>query len=127
MDLTKVNFTTSENYLKRSALCGTALLTLPGYGGNVSTTINHNLGYVPLFNVGVEFDTADEIIVGGEKVNTITDQGFLSGLGADPPYPDLSAWATTTQLVVRLDNFTSPTATGTRRVYFYIYLDYSNA
>jgi hypothetical protein len=82
---------------------------------------------VPLFDVYCELDTAGEIVAGGEKVNTYTEQAFLSGLAVDPPYPTLRAWATTTQLIIRLENYTSPTASGTRELYWLIYLDYSNA
>lgn len=127
MDLTKVNFSTSENLLKRSEFCGSELLALGGYGNVVTKTVDHNLGYVPLFEVQVEFDTDEAIIAGGEKVNAYTEQAFLSGLGGDPPYPTLRTWMTTTQLIIRLENYTSPTNTGSRRVYWLIYLDYSNA
>lgn len=126
-DLSKLSFITSENYLKRSEFCGQTTLTLGGYGTVNTTTINHNLGYVPLFDVYCEFDTDAAIVAGGEKVNSLTGQAELSGLASDPPYPYLRAWATTTQLVIRLENYTSPTATGTRELYWLIYLDYNNA
>jgi hypothetical protein len=126
-DITKVDFITSENYLKRSSFCGHQTLTLGAYGTANITTIDHNLGYVPLFDVYCEFDAAGEIIAGGEKVNAYTESANLSGLAVDPPYPFLRAWATTTQLIMRLENNTSPLATGTRELYWLIYLDYSNA
>jgi hypothetical protein len=126
-DLSKLSFITSENYLKRSEFCGQTTVTLGAYGSVQTTTIDHNLGYVPLFDVYCELDTAGEIVAGGEKVNTYTEQAFLSGLAVDPPYPTLRAWATTTQLIIRLENYTSPTASGTRELYWLIYLDYSNA
>jgi hypothetical protein len=126
-DLSKLDFITSENYLKRSEFCGSTDLTLGAYGSAVTHTVDHNLGYVPLFDVYAELDTAGEIVAGGEKVNSLTEQAFLSGLGADPPYPQMRSWATTTQLVIRLENFTSPTASGTRKVYWLIYQDYNNA
>ena len=125
-DLSKLNFTTAEHYLKRSEFCGHEPLTLGAYGTTVTKTVDHNLGYIPLFDVSCEFDAAGEIIAGGEKVNAYTEQEFLSGLSTDPPYPFLRAWATTTQLIIKLENYTSPTATGTREVYWLIYLDYSN-
>lgn len=126
-DLSKLNFITSENYLKRSEFCGQTTVTLGAFGTTNTVTVDHNLGYVPLFDVYCEFDTAGEIIAGGEKVNAYTEQQSLSGLAVNPPYPYLRAWATTTQLVIKLENFTSPTATGTRELYWLIYLDYSNA
>jgi len=126
-DLSKLDFITSENYLKRSSFCGHTTLTLGGYGTVNTTTIDHNLGYVPLFDVYCELDTDGAIIAGGEKVNAYTEAANLSGLAVDPPYPFLRAWATTTQLVIRLENYTSPTASGTRELYWLIYLDYSNA
>lgn len=126
-DLTKLDFITSENYLKRSSFCGHQTVTLGAYGSNNTVTIDHNLGYVPLFDAYCEFDTDGAIVAGGEKVNAYTEAALLSGLAVDPPYPFLRAWATTTQLVLRLENYTSPTATGTRELYWLIYLDYSNA
>lgn len=126
-DLSKLDFITSENYLKRSALSGHTTLTLGAYGTVNTTTIDHNLGYVPFFDTYCEFDTAGEIIAGGEKVNPYTEAANLSGLAVDPPYPTMRAWATTTQLVIRVENYTSPTATGNRELYWLIYLDYSNA
>lgn len=126
-DLSKLTVYTAENYLKRSEFCGSIDLTLPGYGGLVTHTVDHNLGYEPLFDVGVEFDEPGTIWAGGTKVNSLTDQMLLSGLFADEPYPELSADVTTTQLVIRLRNYTTPTATGTRRIYWVTYLDYSDA
>ena len=125
-DLSKLDFTTSENYLKRSVFCGQQTVTLGAFGSDNIITIDHNLGYVPLFDVSCEFDTDGAIVAGGEKVNPVTESAFLSGLAVDPAFPFLRTWATTTQLVMRLSNRTSPTATGTRELYWLIYLDYNN-
>lgn len=125
VDKPKINFSSDINYLKRSSFCGNATLTLPAVGGSVSTTVTHSLGYVPMFEVVAEIDDANTIWTGG-KVSTLTDQAFLSGLGTDPTYVDLRCWSTTTTLTITLLNNTSPTATGTRKVYWIIYEDYGN-
>ena len=124
MDLTKVAFSSTVNYLKRDALSGSTALTLPAYGGNVSATITHNLGYIPFFQVLCDFNN-DGKIWSAIKINDHT--GTSKSGPPDPPEPSLRAWATTTTLVIRLDNNTNPTATGTRTVYYVIYRDYGNA
>lgn len=123
-DLTLLHFLSSRNYLKRSDFCGSTALTLPAYGSTVTYTILHNLGYVPFFEVYAELDAAGTIWNGG-KVSANTDQSALSGSANDPTYPQLKAWSDTTTLTITLDNTTTPTATGTRTVYWLIYKDYS--
>lgn len=122
-DLNKLSFISSENYMKRSEFCGSATLTLPSYGNTVSQTITHNLGFIPFYTVCAQIDTTDAIWTDG-KVSALTDQAYLSGLGADPTYPQLDSWITTTQLVIQFTNLTDPVATGDRTVYWLIYKDY---
>ena len=118
-DLSKLNFHTGINYLKRSEFCGTANINTAVSG---TLTIDHNLGYIPFYQVGAELDEAGTIWVGG-KVSTYTDQGLLSGLGIPPTHIEIDSWITTTQLTIRLSN----TASQVVPVYWFIYLDYSNA
>lgn len=122
-DLSKLAFYSDVNYLKRSEFCGHTTVTLPAYGGTVEHSIDHNLGYVPFYQVYSEIDTAGVIWAGG-KVSENTDQAFLSGSAADTTYPEIRSWITDTTLTIQLINFTSPTATGTRELYWLIYKDY---
>lgn len=124
IDPTKLNFFSGANYMKRSEFVGSIDLTLPAYGGSVTAPpIEHNLRYIPQYTVQGELDEVDTIWNGG-KVSQYTDQLFLSGLSVDETYPQLKSWMTTTTLTISLENFTSPTATGTRKIYWVIYLDY---
>ena len=122
-DLSKLSFLSTLNYLKRdSDLVGTAVLTLGAFGATTSTTINHNLGYIPFVSVAADVN-GDGFIWSNEVVNLYT-QTSLSG--ASPLYPRLNHWVTPTQLVISLINQTSPVQTGTRPVYWAIYLDYDS-
>lgn len=125
VDISKLHFLSSLNYLKRSTFCGSATVTLPAYGSAVTYTVTHNLGYIPFFATYAELDEVDTIWSGG-KVSTYTDQDVIAGFSVDPPYPKLDSWSDTTTLTIRLDNHTSPTATGTRVIYWVIYKDYGN-
>lgn len=122
VDLSKLNFYSGANYLKRSSLSDTASLTLPAFGSSVTTTVDHNLNYIPFFDVFADIDGDGIIWSGGDKVTKYTE----SSLGTNPESPRLSVWTTTTTLTITLTNNTSPTATGTRSVYWIIYLDYGD-
>jgi hypothetical protein len=123
VDLSKLMFYSNANYMKRSALCGSEDLTLPSSGSTVTKTVTHNLGYTPkLFQVFTEIDDND-IIWNNTKIYDITETSLT---GVSPPDPHLSYWATDNDLVIELNNTTSPTATGTRKVYWLIYLDYDD-
>lgn len=121
-DLTKINFSSTVNYMKQSTeFSGDTTLTLPSAGNAVTHTVTHNLGYIPYFDVFVDFDN-DGIIWAGEKVDEYTE----TSRAVSSTVPTLSYWSTTTTLTMRLLNDTSPTATGTRKIYWLIYLDYGS-
>ena len=120
VDLTKLNFLSTLNYMKRYTE-GSASLTLGAYGTTVTQTITHNLGYIPFFQVFVDQDNSGNVW-SATKINQYTETSLS---GVDPPDPALVTWATTTTLVINLINNTSPTATGTRTVWWVIYKDYS--
>lgn len=121
-DFSKIAFDTSVNYMKRSIFCDSASLTLPAFGGNVSKVITHSLGYIPFYQVFADLDASGTVY--NNKVNSLTGSALT---GTNPTDPALSSWITTSSLTIRLDNNTSPTATGTRTVYWLIYLDYGNS
>lgn len=123
VDKSKLIFLSTESLLKRDeTLCGSQALTLPAHGLTVSHTVNHNLGYIPFFEVSVDFDN-DGVIWAGEKIDTYAESSLS---GVEPTSPALKYWITTTTLTITLDNTTTPTATGTRTVYWVIYLDYGD-
>lgn len=122
-DLSKLNFFSGANLMKRSSSdTGTSALTLPGAGLSVTLLVTHNLGYIPFFDAFADLDN-DGIIWAGEKIDKYTE---TSGFGSDVA-PKLDYWSTTTVLTIRLDNTTTPTATGTRDVWFVTYLDYGTS
>lgn len=119
--MSNIAFSSSANYMKRSIYVGNTPLTLTGYNGTVSTVIAHNLGYIPYYDVFVDFSN-DGTIWGNEKINSMTE----SSLYGDYPDPILRTWIDNNNLTIELINQTSPLATGTRTVYWIIYLDYGN-
>lgn len=123
MDISKSAFNTGANYLARSnSYTGSVTITLPGSGLTKSAVIPHNLGYIPFFEVGADVDN-DGIIWHGNKINLYTETS-LGGVSSSSP--TLKAWSTTTDLTILLDNTTTPVATGSRTLYYTIYLDYGN-
>lgn len=118
-DISKVHFHSGANYLKRSEFCGNTTLNT---ATTTTHTVTHNLGYIPFYQVYAELDEAGTIWTGG-KVSELSEQGFLSGLGAPPTYIEIDSWITTTQLTIRLSN----TASQQVPIYWLIYLDYGNA
>ena len=123
VDITKIGFYTGANYMKRSTTySGSTTVTLQSHGSTVSHTVTHNLGYVPVFSIFIDVDN-DGTIWSGEKLDQYTDTS-LSGVEPATPYVD--SWSTTTALTISIDNSTTPTATGTRTVYWVIYVDYGD-
>lgn len=121
-DLSKFNFYSGVNYMKRDVSIGTTLLTLGGAGTTVTHTVTHSLGYIPFYEVHAEIDNA-EIIWNNTKIYYSTDTSSGGGL---EPQPALYSWITTTTLTISLVNQTTPTASGTRRIHWLIYRDYGN-
>jgi len=119
-DLSKINFTATENYMKRSSISGSTTITLGAFGSNASATITHNLGYPPFFEVFCDIAN-DATLWASTKINQYTDSSLS---GVYPPDPELECWVTDTVLTINLRNDTSPTATGTRFVRYTLYLDY---
>lgn len=121
VDLSKLAFESRQNYLKRSEFVSETSIALGSGGANADVTITHGLGYVPFFIVGVDIDN-DGVIWSNDKVNenTETSRFFFSS------EPTVSSWATTTGLTINILNSTVPAQTGSRKVYYGVYLDYSS-
>lgn len=121
MSQANLSFLDSINYLKRDPnLSGSGAVTLGGAGTTASRTITHSLGYIPFVTVGADIK-ADGTVWANDIVNQYT-QTSLSG--TNPPFPTLNYYVTTTTLVISLINNTSPASSGSRTVYWAIYLDY---
>jgi hypothetical protein len=121
-DLDKLIFLSTVNYMKRDSTCGTDTLTLGALYATTPKTVDHNLNYIPFFEVYCDF-SGDGVLWAGEKVGEYTESSLSVTLEA---WPILERWITTTTLTMNLINSTSPTATGTRDIYWLIYLDYGN-
>lgn len=122
VDLSKLGFFSGANYMKRDAISGQETLTLGAFGATTTKTAEHNLGYIPFYEVHTEIDD-DDTIWHSTKVYDITETSLG---GQMPPDPILTTWITTTDLTINLDNTTDPAASGTREVYWLIYKDYGS-
>lgn len=122
-DLSKLNFDSTENYLKRSEFCNSQDVGAAA-GAVVTLPINHMLGYVPFYEVFADIDN-DGTIWNGNKVHA----GTLSSAGGfAPSSATLRYNIDENQLRVTNDNsFTDPYTGRTMKIYWLIYLDYRNA
>lgn len=129
-DLSKLNFYSDVNYMKRDPASGGRTITLPAGGSTTSFDVGFSLetgaGKVPIYDVFAEIG-GDGVLWNGGKISELTDQAFLSGLAADPTYPDISSWITGRTLTISVANLTNPVASGTRRFYYLIYKDYGKS
>lgn len=121
---TKLHFDSRKNYLKKDeSLSGSTTLTLPAeFADPVTHTFDHDLGYIPFFQVGANiFNTS--VIWSNNRVHERTAS---SSGGGDHP-PTLGYYVTTNQIVMSLDSGTgSKNQSGNRDVYWNIYLDYGS-
>lgn len=119
--MSELNFDSRLNYLKRSGFVGSADLILPaGDGDIVSHTVTHNLGYVPFFVAGANINNTSTV-----WSNNRVWEGTESTQGlADYPV-QFGYWCSTTQMRLYLRQGGGTLAqSGTRTVYWVIYLDY---
>ena len=118
-NLSLLNFSSNENYMKRDASSGESILTLSS--GTVTTNIAHNLNFIPQYDVYADLNN-DGTIWAGEQIGIYTD----TSLFANPNELGLSSSITTTTLTITLQSYSSPLASGNRTVYYIIYKDYGN-
>lgn len=121
-DETLLAFDSRVNYMKRSTITDQAAIALGAVGTTTTKVITHNLGYIPVVHVSFE-PTGDGTIFPSEKINKYTESSIDTPTITDPT---LTYWFDTTTLTIELNNLTTPTATGSRMVYWVIYLDYGN-
>ena len=122
VDLTKLIFLSSLNYLKRSNFFNNDTVTLGGANTQVVKNVDHNLGYIPFIHVAADLQD-NGVLWANDIVDKYTETS-LSSFSND--YPTLEYWTTNNILTISIYNHTSPAATGTRRVYWGVYLDYGD-
>ena len=122
IDLSKISFIASMNYLKRFTEGVLPVTYSVSAGGSTTESVTHNLGYKPYMSVGVDlFD--DGIIWSNEYVHPYTQS---ASLGIDNP-PNFRYWTTDTDLTVELINgIDSAVESGAVSSYYVIYLDYGS-
>lgn len=105
-DLSKLSLYSAHNYMKNDE-------SLSGDSGSAttSTTVNHNLGYIPFYEV---FAEDDGIIWAGEKINQYTG----TSTGNIPNDITMNNWVTDNQLVLNV------ITGGSKIIYWNIYKDY---
>lgn len=125
-DPNNIYFWTQKNYMKRDTSTGSQNVAAPStsvYAGALfvtRTTIIHNLGIVPFFNIYYE-PFGDGVI--WEALGT-RSQGFtLNPRNTATFGPYCIAWADSTILTIEVGYF-SNTLTGTYPIYYIIYRDY---
>lgn len=114
------SYVSDKNVLKRHSSSGSTSMSAPStnvtYAFQSSTTVNHNLGYIPQVRVYFENSASDGKVypAGGRRVANSYD-----GLASNSIY---CLWElTTTTLTIYLESGT--TKTGNRTVYYVIYED----
>lgn len=114
-----LNFTTNKNYMKRF-MSGTEVIAAPSvvqpwFNYMNSTTIVHGLGYIPVVRIYYEpFNDGRIFPASGSRVSA-------SGIGI--PFNDIVCLFEVTDNVVTVYLESASSETGTRPIYYVIYLD----
>lgn len=113
-DLSKLNFLSSENYMKRHPSTDHRNVTA-GAGATTTFPVLHGQTFIPQFEVSGEVD-GDGIIWARNKL-------YVGMEGATAPSsPEITAWVDEQNLTISLYNPT--VASVTRTIYYVIYKDY---
>lgn len=116
VDLSKLNFFSGVNYMKRHLpACGYFDIN-PGAFGTATRTVAHGLGYIPDFLVQGDLDGASL------WSNNIPYAG-MSGSGGTPNGYEVTAWIDENTLTIQVNNNTA--SSGARRVWYKVYKDYA--
>lgn len=116
VDLSKLIFYSGVNYMKRSGFCDNTTITL---GGTTTTPVNHNLGYIPFYDVFMT--DGDGVLWNGSRVEAYTGSATQAVWSGEPKLND---WTTTSTLTMSVSNAGS--LTGTRKLYWLVYFDYGD-
>lgn len=121
-------FTSGKNYLKRHPASGKSTMLGPNtsaYGGLLyvrTTTIPHNLGFVPMFRAYYE-PYGDGNICGIETSRTL---GYnADNLNTSVQGPGMICWADSTNLYIQLYYTSAAFASNSYPIYYVIWEDFS--
>lgn len=121
VDITKLSFLSSLNYMKRNTTeVGSASITMPAFASSSTYVITHGLGYIPNYQLSCDL-AGDGTIWNTTKVEQYTDTG-IGGLFTTNAV--IKSWATTTTLTIAITNTTAG-AIAARTFYWVIYKDYN--
>lgn len=112
-DLSKLNFWSGANYMKRYDADNPYTDVTVGSFGNQTLTVHHGLGHIPEFDVQAELQSNGRIWTGNRPMPNYDT--------ADAPYFD--AWTSNDDLTIVLHNPVS--GSKTVRIYHIIYKDYA--
>lgn len=116
-----IEFDSKTNYLKKG-FSGSTNLTLPGAAETVSHTVNHGLGYIPFFHVGGNINNTS-VVWSNDRIHEFT----TSFSATEEVSPELSYYITEQDLVITiLNGYNGGEQSGSRTIYWNIYLDYSS-
>lgn len=117
VDLTKLQFYSGNNYLKRSSFFGQMNAVSTGYDPN-QTSITHNLGYIPQFIVAADYQN-NGIWWANEFCNDVRGPGGATN-GVIMISPSIDS---TRFFVIASASYDGSIFTATRPVKYGIYLD----
>ena len=115
VDYSKLSFITTVNYMKR------LISSSQDMPINSSVTYNHNLGFVPQYNVYVDLFNDGTLWYGGGYVDSLTD----SSVSGDMSAITVSSWIDNNTLTI-INNDGQSGSSGSRKTYYVIYMDYGN-
>lgn len=116
-DLTKLQFYSGNNYLKRSQFWGQTNATIPSGESAATVTINHNLGIIPQYVVAIDYQN-NGIWWATEFVGSIREGG------RNDDTPTITVMVDTSNLYIIGDkNYSGTIISTTRPIKYGIYLD----
>lgn len=122
VDLSKLQYYSELNYMKRSDTFGQDTLAYSTYYPGANLTESHGLGYVPFFLAGVDL-FGDGVIWSNQYVHPFT-QTSNSGFANEPP--QFYVWANETNIIINMrDGLGTGDQSGSRNIYYGVYLDYA--
>lgn len=116
VDRTKLSFYSGINYMKRSPFFDVVSQPMPSGSSFATTTINHNLKYVPFFTYAIDYNN-DGILWATDYV--------VSGRYPDTTPGLFRCYIDENNLYVRSGQNRDNNASGSRNVYYGIYLDFT--
>ncbi len=113
VDLTKLQFYSGNNYLKRSDCWGQTNASVTSTTVPTEVSVNHNLGYIPQFVVAINYNN-DGVWWSNEYCGSIRYPG-----GQNPDVMNINPTIDTQKLYLNSIH----SSTGTRQVKYGVYID----